>query len=350
MQKKIIALAVAGLMSGAAFAQTNVTISGVWDVGYLSSKTQGNNGATETNAAGSNTATSGITFRAQEDLGGGMKAGAQITTEPGGNAGNGTGVAFANSQNFVFLGGNFGEVSLGLRNNFSLTTALAAQPFGTGIGGGYSGAFGRLDGVGHVGALAASTSGIRDVRANNSIRYDSPKFNGFSAGVSIKAKNSGHVASNSDGHMNVGLNYNAGPLNVSYAYADISNPTAAAASIGKVKHNLLGANYTFGTFTLYGGYTTSKGDAAAANDTNARSMNVALKWMATSNIAVMANVLRDNDKMAANQDRKLNALGLDYMMSKRTAVYARYEGGDTDKSNGAAGKFTRYAAGLRHSF
>ena len=33
MQKKIIALAVAGLVSGAAFAQSNVTVYGIVDVG-----------------------------------------------------------------------------------------------------------------------------------------------------------------------------------------------------------------------------------------------------------------------------------------------------------------------------
>ncbi len=35
MQKKLIALAVAGLASTAAFAQTNVTIYGVADAGYV---------------------------------------------------------------------------------------------------------------------------------------------------------------------------------------------------------------------------------------------------------------------------------------------------------------------------
>ena len=34
MQKKIIALAVAGLVSGAAFAQSNVTVFGIVDMGY----------------------------------------------------------------------------------------------------------------------------------------------------------------------------------------------------------------------------------------------------------------------------------------------------------------------------
>jgi predicted porin len=35
MQKKLIALAVASLASGAAFAQTNVTIYGIADAGYV---------------------------------------------------------------------------------------------------------------------------------------------------------------------------------------------------------------------------------------------------------------------------------------------------------------------------
>jgi predicted porin len=35
MQKKLIALAVASLASGAAFAQTNVTMYGIADAGYV---------------------------------------------------------------------------------------------------------------------------------------------------------------------------------------------------------------------------------------------------------------------------------------------------------------------------
>ena len=46
MQKKIIALAVAGLVSGAAFAQSNVTIYGVVDAGYVNSSGDKANGKT----------------------------------------------------------------------------------------------------------------------------------------------------------------------------------------------------------------------------------------------------------------------------------------------------------------
>ena len=35
MQKKIIALAIAGLVSGAAFAQSNVTVYGIADMSYV---------------------------------------------------------------------------------------------------------------------------------------------------------------------------------------------------------------------------------------------------------------------------------------------------------------------------
>jgi hypothetical protein len=59
-----------------------------------------------------------------------------------------------NSQNYLFVSGNFGKVSLGFMNNFALTSALTSQPFGIGMGGGYSREFGRLNGTGVIGAPA----------------------------------------------------------------------------------------------------------------------------------------------------------------------------------------------------
>ncbi|MDP2107507.1 MAG: porin, partial [Rhodocyclaceae bacterium] len=225
MQKKIIALAVAGLMSGAAFAQTNVVISGLLDVGLNNAKAEGKSASN--NAAYNNAGTSNITFRAQEDLGGGLKAGALVESNI--LASNGTGSAlFGSFQKYVFVGGGFGELSFGQRTNFSVTAATTAQPFGTALGGGYSGAFGRLRGDASNatgGIVASSGSGNRDVRADGSIRYDSPNFQGFTAGLSYKPKNAGATTETtaSTGHMNIGLNYGVGPMKVSYAYAKISN-------------------------------------------------------------------------------------------------------------------------------
>jgi len=77
MQKKIIALAIAGLASTAAFAQSNVTIYGRVDAGFVN--TNGNSGG-QSNADSRNQLASGvqsgsrIVFKGAEDLGNGLKA------------------------------------------------------------------------------------------------------------------------------------------------------------------------------------------------------------------------------------------------------------------------------------
>ncbi len=396
MQKKIIALAVAGLMSGAAFAQSNVVISGNLDAGANFTKVEGSSRAT--NAAYNNTSTSIIAFKATEDLGGGMKAGAYIETNPLGANVAATGV-MGDFQRYVFINGGFGELSLGQRTNFSTTTATTAQPFGTALGGGYSGAAGRLRGAGYsaTGALTTSLVGTRDVRAEGSVRYDSPNFNGFTFGATWKPQNNaGDTGGATSGHTNLGLNYAGGPLKVSYAYAKIKSdvgagaagattyacgagttlvltggvpvciddahvaaPVAATATAGaagaaayeqNIKHNMLAANYTIGAATIYGGYTTSKGNInAAATDVNSASWNLAVKYAVAGNIDLMANYLKDNDKTAVDANRKLFGLGADYKFSKRTAAYFRYENYDpSDKA--ANDKLKTYSVGLRHSF
>ena len=86
MQKKLIALAVAGLASTAAFAQTNVTIYGLVDYGYayrfdgrgLDSTTNLINNAGKPNSAsqlnGGQQSGNRLGFKGTEDLGNGLKA------------------------------------------------------------------------------------------------------------------------------------------------------------------------------------------------------------------------------------------------------------------------------------
>jgi predicted porin len=356
MQKKLIALAIAGL-SSTAFAQSTVTIQGLFDTGYFNQSQEAAGVKTKTNRWGSqsNTATTNLTFVVQEDLGNAMKAGLWLETDPTAGMSNTAGVW--NSQNYLYLSGNFGKVSLGFMNNFALTSALTAQPFGVGMGGGYSGQFGRLSGANVIGAPAAvapgaNTAGARDIRANNSIKWDSPSWSGFTVGLLYRSPNSaGNAAADADGQTQVGLNYNNGPANLSYAHSNVLT-NVAGLNGGTLTNNLLAGNYTFGPATVYLGWTSSKNNFSPVS-VDSRSTNIALKWQATPTIAVMANVLRVDDKLTADQDRNLNALGLDYSMSKRTTAYVRWEDGDNDKSaltGSATGKFTRTALGLRHSF
>jgi predicted porin len=82
MQKKIIALAIAGLASTAAFAQSNVTIYGVVDAAYVYTGVNGGNtlNTNESHSQDTSLIQSGqldgsrIGLKGTEDLGNGLKA------------------------------------------------------------------------------------------------------------------------------------------------------------------------------------------------------------------------------------------------------------------------------------
>ena len=138
MKKSLIALAVLGL-SGAAMAQSSVTLYGVADAGIgkieagsglanpandASDKTEFISGSTMNNG------TSRLGVRGVEDLGGGLKAGFQFETgldlDDGGNSG-----AFWSRQANIWLGGNWGTVKLGRQFTPSYLTTSTFELTGT---------------------------------------------------------------------------------------------------------------------------------------------------------------------------------------------------------------------------
>ena len=384
MLLKLIALAIAGL-SGAAFAQSTVTISGLLDIGaYNNTRTTSAAGVTAKSikyGSASGSATTNITFTATEDLGGGMKAGALMETDPtAGSAnmlanGSATGGLF-NSQNFLFLNTKFGDFKAGLFNNAGLTPNVTSQPFGTGMGGGYGGNFHRLAGGGITNGGIAK----RSIRTDNQFQYMTPSFSGFTASLGFHNGNAdaGSMNAASDDQTQIGLNYNNGPINASFtndvvkgksatagsAAACIDNVTgvltsAAACGAGtttligfqtvgngvKFTNNMLGANYTWGPITGYYGYTSSKNSTSTVNS---KTHNIAAKYVIGA-WTLAANFLKDNDSTAADADRKLTGLGVDYTMSKRTAAYIRWEKWDNN-TNASNNDGTAYQVGMRHSF
>ena len=75
MQKKIIALAVAGLVSGAAFAQSNVTVYGIADMSYVNYSDANATGYSSTGQVQSGQwKTSRFGLKGSEDLGNGLSA------------------------------------------------------------------------------------------------------------------------------------------------------------------------------------------------------------------------------------------------------------------------------------
>ena len=232
--------------------------------------------------------------------------------------------------------------------------------------------------------------GSSAVRFDNAIKYVTPSFNGFSGGLLYVAKNTKAKAGTASttstisqafdysstigaydyaGVQELAVKYNNGPINAVFANQvtnayDVEGLTGA---LGMTKRtlNTFGGNYAFGNglsaLLHYQNYKTVGG-------TNSETDYVAagVSYVMGSN-TFMAQAgeykLKSSDSSAAaayvGKKSKLWSLGYDYALSKRTAVYARYESID-DKANAITkvatldnvtdGKRTRTAIGLRHAF
>jgi len=136
MQKSIIAMAVVGLMSGAAFADTSVTIGGKYDAGYQFKRTANKDAANGTSTGGSTTETLGdgaastsrITVQAKEDLMPGWNAmvdldlrfgtveeGKSISVDSTGKVTNQGGIT-TNDKKALYLNSPYGSVRWGVMN------------------------------------------------------------------------------------------------------------------------------------------------------------------------------------------------------------------------------------------
>lgn len=361
-------------------AQSSVTITGNFDAGYSDTKSQ-TAGATKTEITGNGSSTSNIKFAGTEDLGGGMKAqfvGVQLISTVSGQTGN-TGTSSAaganvsnwfNDEIWVGVSGDFGALKLGAPSaGLYETVAGKSSPFGTALGGGYS-----SSGITRLGlAAAAPTLGLnqyvgggsangRVVRAEKSVRYDTPTFSGLTANITFAPKADNKTSAdkaNAYGYMDTTLNYVNGPLVAAYSTAKIEAGAYTPVGTGvtgpldanaDIKHTAFAANYTIAGATVYAGMTTSKTTGQATATTfDVKSSNVAIKYAVTPMIDVLANTVKVTDKPGA-KDQSLNAVSAIYKLSKRSSVYATYQKGDTDKSSSTAGEYKQTMVGLRHQF
>ena len=325
MKKTLVALA--ALAATGAFAQTSVQITGAVDAGYKTISHDKNATAEWKGIGGNNVATSNITFKGVDDIGGGLKGIFLYEIDPtvernttlnqsATNLGQTyTGASAVNSEAYVGLqSASVGELKLGTPNSPAMTGFNAnAHPFGTAMGGGWSSGFGRLGTAPISGMnqyLGGPSSAGRIVRSEKAAVYTSPVFNGFNAQIEYSAKNAnGGYTSNDNGLLGLAANYDQGPLKGSFYTGKVSAGATSAAGTASgyyanpltcyqtggttaingtsgavdckanysnavqggalaanesVKFNMLSGNYTVGNTTVYAGYTTTKGTQAAA--------------------------------------------------------------------------------------
>lgn len=370
--KKILAILALASVS-AAFAQSNVSISGVFDAGYSVINSQDAT-ADKNDILASPMSTSNIAFTATEDLGSGLKAGfkgVHLFSPVSGQTVNGATAYqtgnFFNDEMWVGLeSATFGKVKLGAPNAGMFETNFAATPYGTGLGSGYSSTginrlLGQTTTLGVVNFVGGVAANGRVIRNEKSIRYDTPVVAGFSANYtrSPQNDNSATATSNNNGFTDVTANYNNGPFNAAYSVAkaeagtNVAQGNAAVSALtanSAVKYTFLAANYTVGPATLYYGHTTGKTEGLAS-DKDVKSNNYGIKYALNGAVDLLGNMVKVTDNAATGaKDQELKAISAVYKLSKRTSTYATYQKYDTDRSSNTAGEVKQYVVGLRHAF
>ena len=348
MQKKLIALAIAGLASSAAFAQSNVTVYGVADLTFESvSATGATLGASKGNFTRTNSNSSYVGFKGTEDLGDGLKAVFQIETTFTGD----TGVWSASGRDsYVGLAGGFGTVVLG--NLTGPTRAIGNRmevlPGNTGIGNAVSLLANPLNGIASTG-----TTGTFDTRLPSTVAYISPTFNGFnvilgySSGENKTNNNAAAGAALNTKTFDLGVNYVNGPIDLGFAHGKVdsgSNSLGGGATIGtgvdEIKNNRFGAAYNFGVAKVTFQYNKQTIDFGNGTDIDAKSyslqgsFNVSSSGALIGSYTVAKDLTGNNAAVAGISDNgaKLVTVGYLHNLSKRTTVKAIYSRLSNDKN------------------
>ncbi|WP_416546707.1 porin [Limnohabitans sp. DCL3] len=227
MKKTLIALAVLAA-SGAAFAQSNVTLSGGYGLVVGTSKTG-------TVSTGTQIArqTGNLNFAGVEDLGGGLKAAFQLQTSIG---------AFAETK-LNNAGAAAAATTLGDRGaNVSLSGGFGTAFVGRGASAvrGLWGAIGDVSQMPVLSGISAGAGSKVDAGArviygdaySNYVAYSSPAMNGFSASVALAGVD-GTTAATKD-TTSFTLQYANGPLAAAVNLTDSKQTVAAGAAVAAV--------------------------------------------------------------------------------------------------------------------
>jgi predicted porin len=372
MQKKLIALAVAGLASTAAFAQTNVQIYGNLDYGYSyrfddrATGTPAQAAAAKNGVANSSSQFNGgqsagnrIGFKGTEDLGNGLKAvflveqGLSLDTSSQSDsqysaftagAGNNNSISFTR-QAYVGLTGNFGTAIGGRLYTPHYTFMASLDPFSGGTVGQYRNVFGTYD----VSSL------IDPSRVDNAIAYVSPSFGGFTVtgAFSNNAGGNDSVANNARNSTVYAVlgQYNNGPIAAGLGYHYIA-PSSTLTTVNDIQNIVLGGSYDFKVVKL-----SLAGDWNQINNVNNLNGTNPNKRLSNYLVGVTAPVgkfdiqgsyIFSDGNSAAGGDAQQLALGAKYNLSKRTNFYTAYSWIDNSNNRNAgtsdAGN-TGYAAG-----
>ena len=222
MRKPILAAAVLLFWAGRSYAQSSVTLYGIVDTALIYANNQTTGGAGAPGHSGVEMDSGGISgtrwgLRGTEDLGSGISA--VFLLEDGFSSSNGklsnSGDLFGR-QAYVGLSSNtYGTITAGRQYSF-MSQYLSAE---------------SAEGLGWAGNLADhpfdNDDMIRHQSIQNSVRYESPTYRGFTVGTMYGFSNEAGEFSN-DRVYSMGAKYDNGPVSLAASYLRVNRSAGAA--------------------------------------------------------------------------------------------------------------------------
>jgi predicted porin len=360
MQKKLIALAVAALASGAAFAQSNVQIYGSIDAGFAhrgdSYKTfrgyDANGNEIYRANKSQNAIDSGISdgnklgFTGTEALGNGITA--LFKVEAGYKSDTGehdvSDGLFAR-QAFVGLTGGFGTVIAGRLYTPYYSFVSAVDPFADGTVGAYHNVWGS-----DADPLGAQTA-LDPARVDNAVAYVSPSWSGFNvtAAYSSNAIGQDHLGNRKSQAQVLAIlpRYTNGPLDVALSYHQIkigedsgilAVDPALGPAVNDVTNFTLGGTYDFRVVKLAALYSETDVNYDGVYNLKDQTFK---NWLLGVTVPFGKNAVQASYNQSKLNDGYLGkgkarqwAVGYTYAFSKRTNLYAAYADIKNDDSDG----------------
>jgi predicted porin len=335
MQKKFLALAVAGaLVPAAAMAQSSVEIYGRANLAFDNWRATGSAlGAAADYKARTRVVdgSSRVGFRINESLGGGMRAFAVIETgvniDSGGNQGqgtqtNGSSGFWASRDSYLGLGGGWGDVRLG-RQSIWWSNGVIAQ-----VGANYF--YTAADSLitGHM--VAAPVT-----RQSSVISYNSPTMGGFNATVSFSphAQESAPAGADADGSIfGITGRYTSGALRAQLDWAKSEGNSAPITGVQAENKGIkfgLGWAYAPGA-QISGIVGQLENSAVTGLGTDAEVTFWLLNWeQMFGQFQLVAQLYKAGDVEVSTGDVDGSdvtgiTVGGKYFLSKRTGVYVAF--------------------------
>lgn len=355
MKKSLIALALMGAFSGAAFAQSNVTLYGILDVNYQRNDPNGPQATTSGINAGHQSGNR-WGLRGSEALGKGMNA--IFTVEQGFALDTGAASSTRAWHRQAWAGLQFtgpkvsvvaGRLALLSSGTGSFDLFGTTDPFLTGFG---------------DSAIASTFSSAAATRADNVVAIVGGPWAGFRAGATYSFNVDGAEAAGSSNNTRatgLAAQYSAGMLFLAATHDQIKHSNTTFPGAPTQKHTQLGAVLDFKFAKLHLGYAMEDNIRALGTANSGNVGRDADSWMVGATVPLAGGSLlasyqdRDADPVGtevAGPDLKVWAVGYSYPLSRRTNMYANFSNRDGSGTNANHAVWDRkqWTVGVRHLF